>query len=115
MVVGYVCGVCVSPNSEKVKLAEQNGNKGKLTGARGGEVLPWYGKGTWGCAAGKARVYFFKLSSLAKGVLLAILVHLIWARICFLAILVNFSLIPVRSSFFSNFGPENAENLANFF
>ena len=39
-----------------------------------------------------ARVYFFKIFSLAKGILLPILVHLVWARVCFLAILVDFSL-----------------------
>ena len=77
----------------------------------------------------RARVYFFKLSSLAKGILLPILVHLVWARVCFLAVLVDFSLgkgtffwqfwskkcqtsvIPVKklNCFFLNFGPENAK------
>ena len=39
-----------------------------------------------------ARVYLFKASSLAKGILFADFVHLVWARVSFLAILVDFSL-----------------------
>ena len=38
-----------------------------------------------------ARVFFYKLSSLVKGILLPILVHLVWARLCFMPILVDFS------------------------
>ena len=60
-----------------------------------------------------ARVYFFKLSSLAKCILLPILVHLVWARVCFLTISVkemsNFGNSCKETQLFSNFGPENAK------
>ena len=60
-----------------------------------------------------ARVYFFKLSSLAKGILLPILVHLVWARVCFLAISVkemsNFANSCEETQIFSNIGPENGK------
>ena len=49
-----------------------------------------------------ARVYFFKLSSIAKGIPFANLVHLVWARVCFLAILVDFSLGKVIENLFTS-------------
>ena len=52
-----------------------------------------------------ARVYFFKLSSLAKGTLLPILVHLVWPRECFLSMLVDFSL--GKGMLFGNLGQRN--------
>ena len=36
-----------------------------------------------------ARVYFFELSSLVKGILLPVLINLVWARVCFLEIKVK--------------------------
>ena len=60
-----------------------------------------------------ARVYFFKLLSLAKGILLPILVHLVWARVCFLAILVDFSL--GKGMLFGNFLSKKCQTSANFF
>ena len=54
-----------------------------------------------------ARVYFFKLSSLAKGILLAILVHLVWARVCLLAVSVDFSL--GKGMLFCNVGQRNVK------
>ena len=74
-----------------------------------------------------ARVYLFKPSSLAKGMIFANFIHLVWARESFLAILVDPSLgkgmllaISVKEMpkfgnscketlIFSNFGPENAK------
>ena len=54
-----------------------------------------------------ASVYFFKLPSLVKGILFASLVHLVWARVCFLAILVDFSLS--KGMLFGNYGQKNVE------
>ena len=54
-----------------------------------------------------ARVYFFKPSSLAKGILFANFVHLFWARVSFLAILVDFSL--GKGMLFGNFGQINVK------
>ena len=54
-----------------------------------------------------ARVYFFKPSSLAKGILFANFVHLVWARVSFLAILVDFSL--GKGMLFGNFGQRNVK------
>ena len=56
-----------------------------------------------------ARVYFFKLSSLAKGIPFANLVHLVWARVCFLAILVDISL--GKGMLFCNVGQRNVKRL----
>ena len=51
-------------------------------------------KVTWGGDVPPARVYFFKFPSLAMVYFMAILVHLVslGKRVCFLAILVDFSL-----------------------
>ena len=54
-----------------------------------------------------ARVYFFKSSSLAKGILFANFVHLVLARVSFLAILVDFSL--GKGMLFGNFGQRNVK------
>ena len=54
-----------------------------------------------------ARVCFFKPSSLAKGILFANFVRLVWARVSFLAILVDFSL--GKGMLFGNFGQRNVK------
>ena len=64
-----------------------------------------------------ARVYFFKLSSLAMGILLPIFVHLVLARVCFLVISVkeiSISVISVKKLNFFNFWPRECKNLASF-
>ena len=67
----------------------------------------FHSKGTWGCAARKGILYLFKPSSLAKGILFANFVHLVWARVSFLAILVDFSL--GKGMRFGNFCQRNVK------
>ena len=89
-----------------------------LANFRGGRFF--HSKGTKGCAVPPARVYFFKLSSPAKGILLPILVHLVWARVCFLAIaavkeMSNFDdSCKEKLKFFFKFWSRECKNLASF-
>ena len=65
-----------------------------------------------------ARVCFFKPSSLAKGILLPIFAHLVWARVYFLAILVkemsNFGNSCKETQIFFKFWSLECKNLASF-
>ena len=65
-----------------------------------------------------ARVYFLKLSSLAKGIFLPILVHLVWARVYLLAISVkemsNFGNSCQETQIFFKFWSRECKNLATF-
>ena len=54
-----------------------------------------------------ARVYFFKLSNLAKGTPFANFSHSVCARVCLLAISVEFSL--GKGMLFGNFGQRNVK------